>query len=167
MRIRAQASWEASGLPERTVQEVFDTYTAAGHQLLDLHEVHVVLAELSGCVVRRHPEGTYDANLEACCGCGVCEELPGEGLRPHGERVRIWRQQEPVGSLPERQKGYLKWLESTIEKAEPIEERSHGFRYRGQYEEEIPRPGNRKERLAVEAGKWKTQPEDLAGKQGD
>ena len=43
---------------------------------------------------------------------------------------------------------YLKWLETTIEKAEPIEKRSHGFRYRGQYQEAGPRgPGNRKERL--------------------
>ena len=35
-------------------------------------------------------------------------------------------------------KAYLKWLETTIEKAEPIEKRSHGFRYRGQYAEEVP-----------------------------
>ena len=33
---------------------------------------------------------------------------------------------------------YLKWLETTIEKAEPIEKRTHGFRYRGQYQEEVP-----------------------------
>ena len=32
---------------------------------------------------------------------------------------------------------YLKWLESTIEKAEPIEKRAHGFRYRGQYQEQV------------------------------
>jgi hypothetical protein len=32
----------------------------------------------------------------------------------------------------------LKWLETTIEKAEPIEKRSHGFRYRGQYAEQVP-----------------------------
>ena len=35
---------------------------------------------------------------------------------------------------------YLKWLETTIEKAEPIEKRSHGFRYRGQYKNRSPRP---------------------------
>ena len=35
-------------------------------------------------------------------------------------------------------KAYLKWLESTIEKAEPIEKRTHGFRYRGQYQEQVP-----------------------------
>ena len=33
---------------------------------------------------------------------------------------------------------YLKWLETTIQKAEPIEKRTHGFRYRGQYQEQIP-----------------------------
>ena len=38
------------------------------------------------------PDGTYDVNLESCCGCGVCEaRLPGEELRLHGERVRIPR----------------------------------------------------------------------------
>ncbi|MGD0182473.1 MAG: hypothetical protein ABSC15_21870 [Terriglobales bacterium] len=36
------------------------------------------------------------------------------------------------------QDGYLKWLETTIKKAEPIEKRSHGFRYRGQYQEQVP-----------------------------
>ena len=29
-------------------------------------------------------------------------------------------------------------LEATIEKADPVEKRSHGFRYRGQYQEQIP-----------------------------
>jgi hypothetical protein len=29
-------------------------------------------------------------------------------------------------------------LEATIEKAEPIEKRSNGFRYRGQYQEQVP-----------------------------
>jgi hypothetical protein len=33
---------------------------------------------------------------------------------------------------------YLKWLETTIQKAEPMEKRSNGFRYRGQYQEQIP-----------------------------
>jgi hypothetical protein len=33
---------------------------------------------------------------------------------------------------------YLKWLETTIARAEPIEKRSHGFRYRGQYQEQAP-----------------------------
>ena len=59
-------------------------------------------------------------------------------MRLHGERVGIPRQQEPVGSLREDKKAYMQWLETTIEKAEPIEKRSHGFRYRGQYQEQIP-----------------------------
>jgi len=34
--------------------------------------------------------------------------------------------------------GYLKWLEKTIKTAEPFEQRSQGFRYRGQYQEQVP-----------------------------
>ena len=31
------------------------------------------------------PDGLYDANMEACCGCGVCEAVcPVEGLHHHG-----------------------------------------------------------------------------------
>jgi hypothetical protein len=33
---------------------------------------------------------------------------------------------------------YLKSLEATIQKAEPIVKRTHGFRYRGQYQEQVP-----------------------------
>jgi len=31
---------------------------------------------------------------------------------------------------------YLEWLQATI--AAPQEERTHGFRYRGQYQEQVP-----------------------------
>jgi hypothetical protein len=33
---------------------------------------------------------------------------------------------------------YVKQLETTIKKAQPIEKRSNGFRYRGQYQEQVP-----------------------------
>ena len=36
------------------------------------------------------------------------------------------------------QDAYLMWLEKTIVTAEPFEQRSQGFRYRGQYQEQIP-----------------------------
>ena len=40
--------------PQRVVQEVLDADHAAGYQLQDLHQVHAVLAQLPGCVLRRH-----------------------------------------------------------------------------------------------------------------
>ena len=85
------------------------------------------------------PDGTYDANLEACCGCGICEEVC-----PVKDCVHMVNESEFHGNdsqwvaFKKDQHTYLKWLESTIKKAEPIEKRAHGFRYRGQYEEQIP-----------------------------
>jgi len=32
----------------------------------------------------------------------------------------------------------VKQLETTIKKVQPIEKRSNGFRYRGQYQEQVP-----------------------------
>jgi hypothetical protein len=41
-------------------------------------------------------------------------------------------------SFRKDQEAYLNWLEKTIKTAEPIEQRSQGFRYRGQYKEQVP-----------------------------
>jgi pyruvate ferredoxin oxidoreductase delta subunit len=85
------------------------------------------------------PDGTYDANLEACCGCGICEDVC-----PVKECVTMVNESEfhdnksQWAEFKKDQDAYLKWLESTIRKAEPIERRSHGFRYRGQYQEQVP-----------------------------
>jgi len=50
------------------------------------------------------PEGLYDANLEACCGCGVCEAVcPVTGLRHHGERNAVHRQRQSMGGVAHRQ----------------------------------------------------------------
>src|ERR1035438_8508897 len=83
--------------------------------------------------------GTYDTNLEACCGCGICEEIC-----PVKDCVTMVNESEFHGNDSqwaafETDKGaYLKWLAATIEKADPIKNRSHGFRYRGQYQEQVP-----------------------------
>ena len=85
------------------------------------------------------PEGTYDVNLESCCGCGICE-----AVCPVKNCVSMVNESEFVGNDSQwanfRKDGeaYLKWLETTIKKAEPIEQRSQGFRYRGQYQEQVP-----------------------------
>ena len=85
------------------------------------------------------PDGTYDVNLESCCGCGICEDVC-----PVKECVTMVNESEFHGNnsqweaFKKDQDAYLKWLAATIEKAEPIEKRSNGFRYRGQYQEQVP-----------------------------
>jgi len=85
------------------------------------------------------PDGTYDANLETCCGCGVCEDVC-----PVKNCVTMVNESEFHGNdsqwveFKKDKDAYLNWLETTVQKASPIEKRSHGFRYRGQYQEQVP-----------------------------
>jgi len=85
------------------------------------------------------PEGTYDANLEVCCGCGVCEEVcPVKHCITMVNESEFHDNKSQWAEFRKDKEAYLKWLETTIQKGEPIEKRAHGFRYRGQYQEEIP-----------------------------
>jgi pyruvate ferredoxin oxidoreductase delta subunit len=82
------------------------------------------------------PEGLYDANMQACCGCGVCEAVcpvkecvtmvTETEFEDNSSQWEAWRKD---------QKGYEGWL---AEKIKNRPERSHGFRYLGQYEEQVP-----------------------------
>jgi len=82
------------------------------------------------------PDGFYDANLEACCGCGVCEAVCPEkgcvtmvnetGFKDNASQWEAWRKDAPA---------YETTLAAWI-KDRP--ERSHGFQHRGHYEEEVP-----------------------------
>lgn len=82
------------------------------------------------------PEGLYDANMQACCGCGVCEAVcpvkecvtmvNETEFKDNSSQWEAWRQDK---------KGYETWLQDKIKGRE---ERSHGFRYKGQYEEQVP-----------------------------
>jgi pyruvate ferredoxin oxidoreductase delta subunit len=82
------------------------------------------------------PDGFYDANMAACCGCGVCEDIcPVDNcisminetaFTDNASQWEAWRKDKPA---------YDKWLVATIANRP---ERSHGFRYRGQYEEQVP-----------------------------
>jgi formate hydrogenlyase subunit 6/NADH:ubiquinone oxidoreductase subunit I len=74
--------------------------------------------------------------MQACCGCGVCEAVcPVEKcvtmvneteFHDNASQWEAWRKDKAA---------YDKWLKETIA-AKP--ERSHGFRYRGQYQEQVP-----------------------------
>jgi len=82
------------------------------------------------------PDGMYDANMEACCGCGVCEAVCPEAncitmvneteFRDNASQWELWRADK---------EGYARWVSDKIA-ARP--ERSHGFRFRGQYEQQVP-----------------------------
>jgi pyruvate ferredoxin oxidoreductase delta subunit len=90
------------------------------------------------------PEGLYDANMDACCGCGVCEAVcPVEhcvtmvnetAFTDNSSQWEMWKANKDT---------YKAWLK---EKIAQVPDRSHGFRYRGQYQEQVP------EMLAIAGG---------------
>ncbi|MFQ5705659.1 MAG: (4Fe-4S)-binding protein [Gemmatimonadales bacterium] len=81
------------------------------------------------------PDGFYDANMEACCGCGVCEAVcpvshcitmvNEEAFTDNNSQWEMWTKGK------ERYSG---WLSEKISEPPP---RSHGFHHLGQYAEEI------------------------------
>jgi len=82
------------------------------------------------------PDGTYDANLETCCGCGICEAVcPVENCITMVNEAEFHDNNSQWLSYKKDKEGYLQWLKTTIH---PIEQRSYGFRYRGQYAEQVP-----------------------------
>ena len=85
------------------------------------------------------PDGTYNADLESCCGCGICQAVcPVEDCITMVSESQFHDNDSQWASFKKDQDAYLEWLEKTIETAEPFEQRSQGFRYRGQYQEQIP-----------------------------
>jgi formate hydrogenlyase subunit 6/NADH:ubiquinone oxidoreductase subunit I len=74
--------------------------------------------------------------MQACCGCGVCE-----AVCPVKECVTMVNETEFSDNSSQWEAwrkdkaGYEAWLQEKI-KSHP--ERSHGFRYKGQYEEQVP-----------------------------
>ena len=82
------------------------------------------------------PDGLYDANMQACCGCGVCEAVcpvPNcvtmvneTAFQDNASQWEAWKKDKEA---------YKAWLATKIQQRP---ERSHGFRYRGQYEEQVP-----------------------------
>ncbi len=81
------------------------------------------------------PDGFYDANMEACCGCGVCEAVcpvaecvtmvNEEAFEDNDSQWEMWTKDTA---------GYAAWL---TEKIADKPTRSHGFHHVGQYAEEI------------------------------
>jgi pyruvate ferredoxin oxidoreductase delta subunit len=84
------------------------------------------------------PDGTYDADMEACCGCGVCEAVCPEPecvtmvneshFNDNASQWQAWR--KDPGS-------YDAWARNLVALRRG-EDRSHGFRFRGQYQQQVP-----------------------------
>ena len=83
------------------------------------------------------PDGLYDANMESCCGCGVCE-----AVCPVPDCVTMVNEAEFTDNAGQwehwqRDKDdYKQWMTGLIEK-QKAESRSHGFHHVGQYKEEV------------------------------
>ncbi|MDP7667457.1 MAG: hypothetical protein QF738_05275 [Rhodospirillales bacterium] len=81
------------------------------------------------------PDGFYEANMEACCGCGVCEAVcpvrncvtmvNEEAFTDNASQWEMWTKDKEA---------YTAWME---EKISNLPVRSHGFHHVGQYAEEI------------------------------
>ncbi|MCZ6867768.1 MAG: (4Fe-4S)-binding protein [Chloroflexi bacterium] len=82
------------------------------------------------------PETLYDANMEACCGCGVCEDVcpvpdcitmvNEEAFTDNASQYEHWKRDRD---------GYMNWLDEKIALSK-TEVREHGFHHVGQYEEQ-------------------------------
>ncbi len=82
------------------------------------------------------PEGTYDANLEACCGCGICEAVcPVKDCITMVHESAFHDNHSQWEMYRKDKNAYSEWLKKAIQSRE---ERSHGFRYKGQYKDQIP-----------------------------
>ncbi|MBI3457891.1 MAG: (4Fe-4S)-binding protein [Candidatus Rokubacteria bacterium] len=83
------------------------------------------------------PDDLYDANMDACCGCGICEAVcpvancitmvNEAAFEDNASQWEMWRRDKDA---------YRVWLTQKIKDKVHVV-RSHGFRYRGQYEEEL------------------------------
>jgi formate hydrogenlyase subunit 6/NADH:ubiquinone oxidoreductase subunit I len=85
------------------------------------------------------PDQTYDLNAEACCGCGVCEAVcPVDDCVTMVNEAAFTDNRSQWEMYKQDKAGYKAWVEAKI-KERP--ERSHGFRYRGQYQEQVAKMG--------------------------
>ena len=83
------------------------------------------------------PDGLYDANMESCCGCGVCEAVcpvpdcvtmvSEADFEDNNSQYEMWQ---------EDKEGYNQWMTALVDK-QKSETRTHGFHHVGGYAEEI------------------------------
>jgi pyruvate ferredoxin oxidoreductase delta subunit len=85
------------------------------------------------------PDQTYDLNAEACCGCGVCEAVcPVDDCVTMVNEAEFTDNKSQWEAYKTDKPAYARWVE---EKIAHRPERSHGFRYKGQYEQQVAKMG--------------------------
>ena len=83
------------------------------------------------------PDGLYDANMESCCGCGVCEAVcpvpdcvtmvSEAEFNDNNSQWEAWQEDKP---------SYQQWMTSLVDK-QKAETRTHGFHHVGGYADEV------------------------------
>ena len=87
------------------------------------------------------PDGLYDANMDACCGCAVCEAVcPVPDCITMVNEAEFNDNNSQWDAWQKDKDGYQKWMTVLIEK-EKLVERTHGFHHVGQYAEEAAQAG--------------------------
>lgn len=83
------------------------------------------------------PDGLYDANMEACCGCGVCEDVcPVPDCITMVNEATFSDNSSQHDHWKKDRDNYMIWLNDKISLGKK-EDRSHGFQEWGQYENEL------------------------------
>ncbi|HUC61667.1 MAG TPA: 4Fe-4S dicluster-binding protein [Alphaproteobacteria bacterium] len=88
------------------------------------------------------PDGYFDADMEACCGCGICKEVcPVEQCIAMVGEEAFTDNRSQWEAWSKDKRGYAEWL-AEVRRAEIT--RSHGLHHVGQYAEEIAAEETRK-----------------------
>ena len=83
------------------------------------------------------PDGLYDANMDACCGCGVCEAVcPVPDCVTMVNEAKFNANDSQWESWQDNKEDYNQWMTRLVEE-QKSETRTHGFHHVGGYAEEI------------------------------
>jgi len=126
--------------PQRAVQK-YSTRIMRRSSTLRLAPSARCAGQLPGCVFRRHPGRNLRRQSRSLLRLRhLRSSVPGQGLHQDGQRVEFHDNNSQWVEFKKDKGAYLKSLEATIQKAEPIEKRTHGFRYRVSIKNRSPRP---------------------------
>jgi pyruvate ferredoxin oxidoreductase delta subunit len=88
------------------------------------------------------PDGLYDANMESCCGCGVCEAVcPVPDCVTMVNEAEFNSNDSQWEAWQKDKDGYKEWMTALIDKQKQVD-RTHGFHHIGQYAEEAAKAGD-------------------------